>query len=132
MRSCPCVPNLTNLSRFTAQLEEQVPEQLISPHGGALVDLIVTPDRAAELKEQSRNWPSWDLTPRQLCDLELLGQRRFLAPAGLPRRGGLRGRLRADAPGGRHALADPGHPRHHRRKRRPSSVAGAEPGAPGP
>jgi sulfate adenylyltransferase len=26
----------------------------------------------AELKEASRDWPSWDLTPRQLCDLELL------------------------------------------------------------
>ena len=31
-----------------------MPEQLISPHGGALVDLVVTPQRAAELKEQSR------------------------------------------------------------------------------
>jgi sulfate adenylyltransferase len=28
--------------------------------------------RAAELKAASRDWPSWDLTPRQLCDLELL------------------------------------------------------------
>jgi sulfate adenylyltransferase len=42
------------------------------PHGGALVDLIVSHDRAAELKAASRDWPSWDLTPRQLCDLELL------------------------------------------------------------
>ena len=25
-----------------------------------------------ELKDASRDWPSWDLTPRQLCDLELL------------------------------------------------------------
>ncbi len=54
-----------------------MPEQLISPHGGALVDLVVTPQRAAELKEQSRHWPSWDLTPRQLCDLELLGNGGF-------------------------------------------------------
>jgi sulfate adenylyltransferase len=28
--------------------------------------------RAAELKAQSKDWPSWDLTARQLCDLELL------------------------------------------------------------
>ncbi len=28
--------------------------------------------RSAELKSQSREWPSWDLTGRQLCDLELL------------------------------------------------------------
>ena len=35
-------------------------------------DLTVDADRAATLKEQSRDWPSWSLTPRQLCDLELL------------------------------------------------------------
>jgi sulfate adenylyltransferase len=45
---------------------------LISPHGGELVDLIVKPEKAAELKSQSREWPSWDLTARQICDLELL------------------------------------------------------------
>ncbi len=45
---------------------------LIAPHGGALVNLLATPERAAELKAQSRDWPSWDLTGRQLCDLELL------------------------------------------------------------
>ncbi len=54
-----------------------MPQKLISPHGGALVDLTVTPERAAELKEQSRNWVSWDLTARQLCDLELLGNGGF-------------------------------------------------------
>src|SRR5205085_8122417 len=42
------------------------------PHGGTLVDLLATEDRAAELKAASAGWPSWDLTPRQLCDLELL------------------------------------------------------------
>ena len=47
-------------------------ERLTTPHGGELVDLIVDSPRAAELKEQSRDWPSWDLTERQLCDLELL------------------------------------------------------------
>ena len=25
-----------------------------------------------EIRAASREWPSWDLTPRQLCDLELL------------------------------------------------------------
>ncbi len=34
--------------------------------------LFVEEDRAAALREQSRQWPSWSLTPRQLCDLELL------------------------------------------------------------
>jgi sulfate adenylyltransferase len=47
-------------------------DHLIAPHGGTLVDLIAAPDRSAELKTASRDWPSWDLTPRQFCDLELL------------------------------------------------------------
>ena len=47
-------------------------DHLTSPHGGKLVDLVVDADRAAELKEASRDWESWDLTPRQMCDLELL------------------------------------------------------------
>jgi len=45
---------------------------IIAPHGGELADLIATPERIAELKAHSREWPSWDLTPRQICDLELL------------------------------------------------------------
>jgi sulfate adenylyltransferase len=45
---------------------------LNAPHGGALVNLVVASDRAAELRACSRDWPSWDLTPRQLCDVELL------------------------------------------------------------
>ena len=49
-----------------------MPQHLIEPHGGALTELMVGPERAAELKRQSRDWPSWDLTPRQICDLELL------------------------------------------------------------
>src|SRR5579872_1657901 len=46
--------------------------QLASPHGGVLVDLIAPPERRQELKAASKTWPSWDLTARQLCDLELL------------------------------------------------------------
>ncbi len=45
---------------------------LIPPHGGELVQLIAQPERTAELKAHSKEWPSWDLTGRQLCDLELL------------------------------------------------------------
>jgi sulfate adenylyltransferase len=47
-------------------------DHLISPHGSRLVDLVVDQDRAAEIRAQSRDWPSVDLGPRQLCDLELL------------------------------------------------------------
>jgi sulfate adenylyltransferase len=45
---------------------------LIPAHGGELVQLIVSAERAAELKAHSRQWLSWDLTARQICDLELL------------------------------------------------------------
>ena len=47
-------------------------DNLISPHGDHLVDLRVDDERAAEIRGQSRDWPSVDLTPRQLCDLEML------------------------------------------------------------
>ena len=45
---------------------------LIEPHGGELVELLVDEAHAAELRKASRDWPSWDLTARQLNDLELL------------------------------------------------------------
>ncbi len=45
---------------------------LIRPHGGSLVNLMVDSQRAEELKADSRDWISWDLTARQLCDLEML------------------------------------------------------------
>ena len=45
---------------------------LIAPHGGELINLIAEPPRVADLKAHSKQWPSWDLTARQLCDLELL------------------------------------------------------------
>src|SRR5258708_2593383 len=45
---------------------------LISPHGGELINLISNEKASSELKSHSREWPSWDLTGRQLCDLELL------------------------------------------------------------
>ena len=45
---------------------------LVEPHGGALQNLVVSDGRSAEIQAASRDWPSWDLTARQLCDLELL------------------------------------------------------------
>jgi sulfate adenylyltransferase len=45
---------------------------LTPPHGGILTKLLADPERQDQLRAQSRTWPSWDLTPRQLCDLELL------------------------------------------------------------
>ena len=35
-------------------------------------ELYVSYESAQKLKEEAGNLPSWDLTPRQICDLELL------------------------------------------------------------
>ncbi len=45
---------------------------LISPHGGSLCNLLVSGEKAQELKKESIRYPSIDLTNRQQCDLELL------------------------------------------------------------
>ncbi len=47
-------------------------QALIAPHGGHLVDLLVPSEEHAALKAQATSLPALDLTPRQLCDLELL------------------------------------------------------------
>ena len=44
----------------------------ISPYGGTLCDRYLDAAAAREIREQSRDLPSWDLTPRQLCDVEML------------------------------------------------------------
>jgi sulfate adenylyltransferase len=49
-----------------------MPNSLIPPHGGRLVDPMVDRVAAERLKAESKDWPSWDLTARQLCDIELL------------------------------------------------------------
>jgi sulfate adenylyltransferase len=60
-------------SRGTAALATVAP----AAHGGVLKNLYVTPERAAALKRERGILPSWDLTPRQLCDLELLANGAF-------------------------------------------------------
>lgn len=47
-------------------------QHLIEPHGGRLVNLTADENRTNQIKTASRDWPSWTLTERQLCDLELL------------------------------------------------------------
>ncbi len=44
----------------------------IKPFQGKLVNLIVDQEEARSLQQQSYALPSWVLTPRQLCDVELL------------------------------------------------------------
>ncbi len=49
-----------------------MPSHLIEPHGGVLVDLMATPERVEELKLIAQEAPSWTLSGRQGCDLELI------------------------------------------------------------
>ena len=62
-------------------------DHLISPHGGTLVNLEASSGRMSELREQSVDWPSWDLTERQICDLELLLSGGFSPLDGFLRKG---------------------------------------------
>jgi len=41
-------------------------------HAAPIPELFVSPDSAQKLKAEAGALPSWDLTPRQICDLELL------------------------------------------------------------
>ena len=36
------------------------------------IERLVSTEEADQLKQASREWPSWDLTPGQTCDLELI------------------------------------------------------------
>lgn len=45
---------------------------LISPHGGELKVLYLDENEATAAREEARELKSWDLTARQVCDLELL------------------------------------------------------------
>ena len=42
------------------------------PHGGELKELYLPEGKADDEKLRAKEYKSWDLTPRQLCDLELL------------------------------------------------------------
>src|SRR5262245_9951555 len=45
---------------------------LIAPYGGKLSVLYVTGDNLASERQRAIAYPSWDLTERQVCDIELL------------------------------------------------------------
>jgi len=45
---------------------------LIEPHGGTLKVRYLPEDEAARRRVEAADWPTWNLNPRQLCDLKLL------------------------------------------------------------
>ncbi|HEV8353714.1 MAG TPA: bifunctional sulfate adenylyltransferase/adenylylsulfate kinase [bacterium] len=47
-------------------------DELTPPHGGILKQLIRDDDHSATLKAEAVRLPSWDLTPRQVFDIEML------------------------------------------------------------
>jgi sulfate adenylyltransferase len=46
--------------------------ELAQPLGDTLKELLASEERAADLKQESITLRSWNLTPRQVCDIELL------------------------------------------------------------
>ncbi len=52
-------------------------QELNPPYGGTLINLQASPERAIELKTASREFISLDLSPRQLCDIEMLATGAF-------------------------------------------------------
>ncbi|NND53362.1 MAG: bifunctional sulfate adenylyltransferase/adenylylsulfate kinase [Gammaproteobacteria bacterium] len=42
------------------------------PHGGELKQLYLDEDAAEQAKKDAADYPTWDLTARQLCDIELI------------------------------------------------------------
>jgi sulfate adenylyltransferase len=52
-------------------------DNLISPYGGRLVDLLVPPAEADALKQHASRLPSLQLSERAVCDLELLATGAF-------------------------------------------------------
>ena len=45
---------------------------LIAPHGGELKNLYLSADESQQERETARDLRSWDLSARQICDIELL------------------------------------------------------------
>jgi hypothetical protein len=75
----------TRTSRFPG---DRTVSGLISYHGGTPVDRVVTGPRAAELAKEAASLTSIKLTPKQSCDLELIGIGGY-APHGLHGQGRL-------------------------------------------
>lgn len=60
------------MSNTATALNDEFQVTLNAPHGGRLQELYLPADEAEALKQRSATLPGWDLSQRQLCDLELL------------------------------------------------------------
>ena len=87
------------------------------PHGGTLRELYLTESAAEKEKAAARDYPNWNLTARQLCDLELLLNGAFSPLDGFLNRGDYEAVLDGHAAALRHRLADPDQPRREPRVR---------------
>ena len=61
-----------NLMNYTAAKSRENIEGLISPYCDELVNLLVEDEERRELTKHANKLPSLQLSPRSLCDLELL------------------------------------------------------------
>lgn len=61
----------------TGKPATETPSKLIAPYGGALVSLLADPEQHTALVERAKRLPSIQLSPRSLCDLELLATGAF-------------------------------------------------------
>lgn len=60
------------MSNTAIALDQTFPDSLNPAHGGELKELYLLNEQADALKQHSATLPGWDLSARQLCDLELL------------------------------------------------------------
>jgi sulfate adenylyltransferase len=60
------------MSNTATALDTAFQDTLNPPHGGELKELYLPAEQAEALKQHSATLPGWDLSQRQICDLELL------------------------------------------------------------
>src|SRR2546426_3843070 len=75
-RPCPKHTKETRL-RMAEDVTPTPPSVLIPPHGDRLINLLVPPERATELRRRPPTLPSIQLGERSGCDLELLATGAF-------------------------------------------------------
>ena len=81
---------------------------LIPPFGGRLVDLLVPDDELTEARDYASTLPSLQMSPRVVCDLELLASGGFSPLDRFMGESDFRRVLARDAARRRDALSDPG------------------------